>query len=369
MPYLPFSATIAATMGLLGFFAVSCLVSTLLTWGIRHQATKVGVLDTPTNNVRKIHKKPIPLMGGTAVFLAIAITSTLALATNMFDGSFIRGKFLIGLLLAGLVLAIGGALDDRYNLRARYQLIFPTIAALIVIAFGIGIPYITNPFGGIIHLDSIKWTVLWWEGIPYKLTLFADIFAFAWLMGASYTTKILDGIDGLVAGTTVIGAIIIAAVSMSGDIAQPDTALLALIIGGAFLGFLLFNSHPASIFLGEGGSTLAGFLLGTLAIISGGKIATALLILGLPITDVCYTIYRRLRSKKGIASHDRGHLHHRLLDAGLTQRQVVLVYYLVAALFGTSTLLLEGWQKIIAIAAAAAMLPLLLFFAQRYART
>lgn len=357
-------------MVLLGFFAVSCLISALVTWGIRLQATKVGVLDTPNNNARKIHKKPIPLMGGTAVFLAIAITATTALALGAFDGANIRGKFLIGLLLAGLILTIGGALDDRYNLKPRYQLMFPAAAALVVIAFGIGIPYITNPFGGLIHLDTIKWTLLWWDGIPYKFTLFADIFAFAWLMGASYTTKLLDGIDGLVAGTTAIGALIIAAVSISATtIPQYDTALLALIIGGAFLGFLVFNSHPASIFLGEGGSTLAGFLLGTLAIISGGKIATALLILGLPITDVCYTIYRRIRSKKGVASHDRGHLHHRLLDAGLTQRQVVLVYYLVAALFGTSTLLLEGWQKIIAVAATAAMLPLLLLFAQRYART
>ena len=359
------------TIVFLGYFIVALGLAATTTTLIRHLATKAEVLDRPTTGTpsRKIHHKPIPLMGGAAIFLTIAIITTIALLLGHFNGIHIRGKFLIGLTLAGLILTFGGALDDRYNLKPIYQLITPALAILAIVASGIGIPYISNPLStGLIHLDTVSWTVVWWQGIPYKFTLFADVFAFLWIMGATYTTKVLDGLDGLVSGITVIGALIVAAVSMMQDVAQPDTALLAIIISGSFAGFLIFNFNPASIFLGEGGSTLAGFLLGVLAIISGGKIATALLILALPITDTAYTIFRRLKSKSGVANHDRLHLHHRLLDAGLSQRQVVLIYYFVAALFGTSTLILEGPAKIIAIAFAASLLPILIYLTPRFVK-
>jgi len=140
------------------------------------------------------------------------------------------------------------------------------------------------------------------------------------------------------------------------DVAQPDTAILALIVAGAFAGFLLFNAAPASIFLGEGGSTLAGFLLGTLAIISGSKVATTLLVLGLPLFDTAVVIIRRLLQRRSPASGDRSHLHFRLLDLGFSQRQVVLLYYFVAAFFGTFTILLDGWEVTVAAGLVASLL-------------
>jgi len=195
------------------------------------------------------------------------------------------------------------------------------------------------------YLDSIKFTVFTIKGIPYALTLLADLFTLLWLTGMMYTTKFLDGLDGLVSGVTVIGSVIIFILSLSQEVLQADTALLAALVAVVFLGFLFFNWHPAKIFLGESGSLFAGFILGVLAIISGGKIATALLILGVPIFDVLWVIFRRFFEKKSPFLADRQHLHLRLLDIGLSHRQVVLILYTLTTIFGVSALFLQSKQK------------------------
>jgi len=166
-----------------------------------------------------------------------------------------------------------------------------------------------------------------------------------------YTTKLLDGLDGLVSGLGAIGAFIIFLFTITTKYYQPDIGLAALILAGACLGFLVFNWHPAKIFLGEGGSLLVGFLLGVLAIISGGKIAIALLVMGLPILDVAWTIVRRLADGKNpFRFADRLHLHHRLYDLGLGQRRTVLIYYLISTVFGLSALFLQSQGKMLALA-------------------
>lgn len=322
---------------------------------VRRAALRLQVVDKP-KEPRKTHGRIVPLLGGVAVYAGILAAVAAAMAMGVLPGEHIKSKHLIGILAAGFLLILGGALDDAWNLPPRKQIVWPLLAALAVIASGIGITYVTNPFGGQLHLDRIVVPVLEWRGIPYKVTLLADLFSLVWLMGMTYTTKLLDGLDGLVSGLMVIGALIIAAVSLMKEVSQPDTAVLALIVAGAFGAFLLFNFHPAKIFLGEGGSTLAGFLLGTLSIVSGGKIATALLVLGLPIFDAALVVLRRLRERRSPVAGDRSHLHFRLLDLGLTQRQVVLFYYLAAALFGTSTLILRGWEKLVAILALVCLL-------------
>ncbi len=329
---------------------IAFLAAIVVTPMVRATSTRLGIVDRPDGG-RKTHSRPIPLLGGLALFFAIAFTILWALYAGWLPGPHIKEKYLFGLLLATTLLVIGGALDDRFNLRPSRQIIWPILATLAVVASGIGVVYITNPLGGQLVLDRISVVVLWWKGIPYRFTLLADIFTFLWLLGMTYTTKLLDGLDGLVSGITVIGAIIIAVVSITRDVAQPDTATLALIVAGAFLGFLLFNFHPATIFLGEGGSTLAGFLLGTLAIISGGKIATTLLVIALPLFDAAIVILRRMFvERRSPTSADRTHLHFRLLDLGFTPRQVVLFYWFVAALFGVATFVLQGWEKLIVLA-------------------
>jgi UDP-GlcNAc:undecaprenyl-phosphate GlcNAc-1-phosphate transferase len=254
---------------------------------------------------------------------------------------------------------IGGYLDDRYHLKPSRQICFPISAAVIVVAAGIGISYITNPFGGTIVLDQWALTLFSLNGLPYKLVLFADIFTLVWLLATTYTTKILDGLDGLVSGITVIGGSIICILSLTKEVAQPETAVLAAILAGAALGFLVWNWHPAKIFLGEGGSTWTGFMLGTLAIIAGGKIATALLILGIPALDILWAIGRRVFARKSAFVSDRGHLHFRLLDAGFSHRQAVLLLYTLTAVFGSVTLVTRGSQKLYALLVLALVMILL----------
>lgn len=303
---------------------------------------------------RKIHPLPIPLGGGLAIFLAFTLVSwAIALLTPDLFGGFFLPKYLVGITVAGGILIVGGYLDDRFHFTARRQIFFPILAALVTIAVGIGVTYITNPFGGTVDLSHPTWQIFSLNGRSYRLMLFADLFAFAWLLATTYTTKILDGLDGLVAGVTTIGGIIITVLSLTKEVTQPETALLAVILAGAAAGFLIWNWHPAKIFLGEGGSTYTGFMLGTLAIIAGGKIATALLILGIPALDVGWAIIRRLTGKRKATQADRGHLHFRLLDAGLTVRQAVLLLYTVTAVFGSVTLVTRGEQKVYALIALA----------------
>jgi predicted adenine nucleotide alpha hydrolase (AANH) superfamily ATPase len=172
-----------------------------------------------------------------------------------------------------------------------------------------------------------------------------------------YTTKLLDGVDGLVTGISAIGALIIFLFTSTTRYYQPDLAFASLVLAGACLGFLIFNFNPAKIFLGEGGSLFLGYALGVLAIISGGKIAIALLVMGIPILDVAWTILRRLaKGKNPFRAADRQHLHHRLLDSGLSPKLTVLVFYAFAAVFGLSGLFLQSRGKLWALSAMLAFM-------------
>ncbi|MBN1326134.1 undecaprenyl/decaprenyl-phosphate alpha-N-acetylglucosaminyl 1-phosphate transferase, partial [Candidatus Falkowbacteria bacterium] len=310
-------------------------------------ALKLNIIDQP-NLERKIHKTPIPLLGGLAVFLSFGSSLFyFTFFTNFILFDFIVPKYIVGIFLAGLIIIIGGILDDKYDLKAKHQIIFPIIAVLIIIICGIGITHIRNPFGGIINFDNWQYILFWHNGIAYKITFIADLFTFAWLMGMMYTTKLLDGLDGLVSGVTVIGSLIIAFVALGTNVDQSNTALISIILAAAFSGFLLFNFNPAKIFLGEGGSLFAGLMLGTLAIVSGSKVATTLLIMGIPILDVVWVILRRIFSGKAISFADRKHLHFRLLDIGFNQRQAVIFMYCLTAIFGGVSLFFSTYGKLI----------------------
>lgn len=233
------------------------------------------------------------------------------------------------------------------------------MAALIIIVSGIGINYITSPLGGTIELDTVKWQIFSINGLPYHITLFADLFTIAWLLGMVYTTKFLDGLDGLVSGTCVIGSLVLFFLSLRPEVMQPETAMLCVILAGVAAGFLIFNFHPAKIFLGEGGSTFIGFTLGTLAIISGGKIATALLCMGLPVLDVVWVIARRVITKKSPLKGDRKHLHFRLLDIGFSHKRAVLFLWFLSACFGITALFLKSRGKLIALGVLALIMIIL----------
>lgn len=325
-------------------FFISLALAAGLTILVKKAAISMNILDVPdkTGSGRKIHQQPIPLLGGIAIFLAYFIL-LFAFAPHFLSGN-LRLSHLISFFIGGLIIIIGGALDDKYNLPPKKQIIFPLLAILAIIFGGVEIGKITNPFGGG-YIDLSPLAIIG----PFLIAV--------WLLGMMYTTKLLDGVDGLVTGISAIGGFVIFLFTTTTRYFQPDIAFASILLAGAAFGFLIFNWHPAKIFLGEGGSLLLGYILGVLAIISGGKIAIALLIMGIPILDVFWTILRRLVSGKNpFRSADKKHLHHRLLALGFGQRGTVLLFYTLALLFGLSGLFLQSRGKFLALIALVAIM-------------
>lgn len=330
-------------------FTLSLILSAFATKEVMKAAFRFDVLDKPDkeNAERKIHKKAIPLLGGLAIFVSFFFV--LAIFSEKFLAGALNLNHLSGFAIGALILVVGGTLDDKFNLKPSRQIIFPILAIVSVIAGGVEISQLSNPFGETINLS------VWFFISPLLIS--------AWLMGMMYTTKLLDGVDGLVSGISLIASLIIFLFTVSAKYYQPDIALASAILAGTILGFLIFNWHPAKIFLGEGGSLLLGYILGVLAIISGGKIAIALLIMGIPILDVFWTIIRRLlKGKNPFKFSDRQHLHHRLLDLGLNQRQTVLVFCGISFIFGFSALFLQSKGKFFALLLLAFLMFLAVIF-------
>ena len=315
-------------------FFLSLIFSVIFTLIVKKLALYFKIVDKPDdkNTGRKIHTKPIPLLGGVAIFVAYFLVLFL-LAGKFLSGN-LHYSHLIGFFVGALIIIIGGILDDKYNLKPYQQIIFPLLAIAAVIIGGVEITKITNPYGSPFDLKIVSYLS------PLLISF--------WLLGLMYTTKLLDGVDGLVSGVSGIGALIIFLFTLTTRYYQPDIAFASVALVGATAGFLIFNWHPAKIFLGEGGSLLLGFILGVLAIISGGKIAIALLVMGIPVLDVAWTILRRLLGGKNpFRFADRKHLHHRLLDLGLSQRKTVLIFYALSLTFGLSGLFLQSRGKFI----------------------
>jgi UDP-GlcNAc:undecaprenyl-phosphate/decaprenyl-phosphate GlcNAc-1-phosphate transferase len=350
-------------MSYLLLFIISFLISLAFCLLIKKFAIKFDVTDKPGED-RKIHKKPIPLLGGVGVYLALLSIVLLYFFfapqswPNITD-LHVTQAHLFGILFAGLFLVIGGALDDKFNLKPSQQIIWPILSVLAIICSGIGVDKITNPFGGFIYLDQWKIYLFMIDGSPKYFTVWSDLLTFVWLLTTIYTTKFLDGLDGLVSGMTSIGSLIIAILSLFFFINYP-TVLLAIIASGVFAGFLVLNFNPAKMFLGEAGSTFAGLMLGVLAIISGAKVATAVLIMGLPILDAVWVIFRRvLVEHKSPFKADRKHLHFRLLDAGFSQRQAVAIIWTISVIFGVTALFLQSQQKLIGLGMVALVMIIL----------
>lgn len=327
-------------------FIISLFLTIIFTLLIKKIAWRFKIIDDPSlSPQRKIHQQPVPLLGGIAIFTAFFLTLLIVKEIGWWPiKSHILNKNLWGFFFASCVLMIGGFLDDKYKLKPRQQIIFPLLASLIVIIFGIGIRYINNPFGhGYLHLDSVRLEIMRWQGMPLYFTWLTDIFTLVWLMVLMYSTKLLDGLDGLVSSISFVGFLIIFALCALTKFLQPDVGILSLIVAGSFLGFLFFNFHPAKIFLGESGSLFAGFTLGLLAIISGGKIATALMVVGIAVIDLLWIFIKRLLiDRKSPFSGGVDHLHFRLLNLGWSQKKIVLFYSLIAFGFGLISLFIPS---------------------------
>lgn len=324
-------------------FIFSGILTFLLTPLIIRFAVRLKLVDDPKTRFHPAHthKGVIPRAGGAALFLGICIPSLIFLPMT---------KLLGGIFIGALLLVIVGLFDDYRDVNPYIRLTTNAIAALIVIIMGAGIPYITNPFtGGILALDT--WRVSFDILGPHSILVWADIFAFIWIMWTMNIVGWSAGIDGQMPGFVAISAIVLGTLSLRFSLHDPTQTLItifAFIIAGAFSGFVPWNFYPQKIMPGYGGKTLAGFLLAILGILSYGKLGTALLVLGIPMIDAVYTLMRRIGKKRSPVWADRGHLHHRLLDIGWGKRKVALFYWGVSAILGTIALSVTSQQKLFA---------------------
>jgi len=310
-------------------FFISLLLSLFLTPLVRKFCIRVGLTDSDRER-RKIHKGPMPRLGGIAFFLAFIITSLLTILysyyyTNQLTGE-INTYFLILAISAGAFCI--GLIDDIFKLRARFKFLLQIILAVIVYVIGfritkISFPLLTNALN--LGILSLPVTVVWYVAITNAFNL-------------------IDGVDGLAAGLAVIAAVVMAILAMiTGHVLE---ACVLIILAASLLGFLRYNFNPASIFMGDAGSMFIGFTLALLSVTSSLKASAALvifipfLVLAIPLLDTTVAFFRRFLINRNVFKPDREHIHHKLLDKGLSQKKVAFILYGAAAVLGLYSLLI-----------------------------
>jgi UDP-GlcNAc:undecaprenyl-phosphate GlcNAc-1-phosphate transferase len=294
---------------------VAMAISFIATPLVKRFAYKIGAVDVPKDD-RRVHEKPTPLLGGLAIYIAFVLVAFFK------KGSISTSEW--GIMAGATIIVIGGILDDKFELKPLIKLAFQLVAAVCLLAADVQIETITNPFGNLIPFFKIGYLY-----VPLSLL---------WIVGLTNAINLIDGLDGLAAGSALISALTILLVAILKD--RFVTASLTAILSGAILGFLPYNFNPASIFMGDTGAQLLGFILAAISIEGAVKSATAIAIavpilaLGLPIFDTVFAMVRRRVNGKPMMQGDRGHLHHRLLDMGLSQRQAVMTMYFISAALG-----------------------------------
>ena len=309
------NAVIAVLFAFLMSFATTPIASVL--------AYKIGAIDVPKDN-RRMHKEPIPRLGGIAIFFSFVVSILLFYGIS---------KFTLSMIAGALVIVIIGILDDVFRIRALYKFFAQIAAAIIVVSQGILIEHI-NFFGTYI-----------------KFGIFAAPITILWIVGLINAVNLIDGLDGLACGISSISAISLLVVTiLIGDL---KVALLMAILAGSCIGFLPFNTNPAKIIMGDTGAMFLGFILSVVSIQGIFKTHAVItfvipfLILGVPIFDTTFAMLRRILTGRHPFSPDRGHLHHRLIDMGFNQKQTVRILYAVSALLGISSAMI-AIQKVLA---------------------
>jgi len=314
-------------------FAAAALVAALTagmgTLAMRAIARKFNIADHPSE--RRINTKPVPRAGGLAVAGAFALIGTLLvifsaqLGLSAGSGSAELTSAGAAALLFGTVIAgVIGLIDDRYDLRARWQIIGQFLIALIPIAFGLRIAFISNPFGA--------GDLLFPDAIALGVTIF-------WTLGMQNSMNFIDGLDGLSGGISLFAAVTLGVIALP---TSPLLAALSFTLAGALAGFLRFNFYPASIYMGTSGILAVAYALAVLALLGTAKVAAALLILGVPIIDALFVIVGRIAAGRSPYTPDESHIHRRLLSYGFSHRGSVLVLYALTAALSVLALLLTG---------------------------
>ena len=321
--------------------SISLVLSWVLTPFVKKLAFQVGAVDRP--NARKVHHKIMPRMGGLAIVIGFMTASLLCMDLT---------RDVAGILLGGVVIATVGILDDMLQLPAKVKLLGQIVAALIPVFFGVRIEWLNNPWGGYFYLDMLT--------IPF--TVF-------WIVSLTNVVNLIDGLDGLAAGVSAIASVTVIMVALQQGL-YPVAVLTAALAGG-IIGFIRYNFNPATIFMGDTGSLFLGYMLACISIFGAVKSATtiALLVpaiaLGLPIMDTAFAIVRRYKNGRPIFSPDKGHIHHRLLAMGFSQRQAVIFMYLISAGLCLAAVLLTEVEGVYAIALLVVLLAVIFIGAKK----
>ncbi|WKV10236.1 MraY family glycosyltransferase [Thermoanaerobacterium sp. CMT5567-10] len=300
-------------------FVVAFVVALMATPAAKKLAYKIGAIDIPKDK-RRVHKKPVPLIGGLAIYLGTILSILLFLPKSQTN---------LGIIAGSTIIVVLGIFDDKYELKAKVKLLGQLLASFVVVLSGVRIDWLTNPFGdGMINIG-----------------VFAIPLSIFWIVGITNAMNLIDGLDGLAAGIASISSGSLFVVSLLNG--RYATALITAAVTGAALGFLPYNFNPAKIFMGDTGAMFLGFILSAVSIQGAVKsaaaiaIAVPILALGVPVFDTAFAIIRRIANKKPIMEADKGHLHHRLLALGLTQKQAVFVMYGVSLFLGLSAILIS----------------------------
>lgn len=312
---------------LVRFILLALIVATLISFGttplVKKMAYKVGAIDVPKDS-RRMHKVPIPRLGGLAIFLGFILSVLLFAEID---------RSTRGILIGSIMIVILGVLDDIMALRALPKFLVQIAAAGVAVYYGNVIQFISNP----VLTSASRYLNLGNWAIPLTIV---------WIVAITNAVNFIDGLDGLAVGVSAISSatLLVTAILVSeGNVAVIMAALL-----GACLGFIPYNMNPAKIFMGDTGSTFLGYILATVSIQGLFKMyaiisfAVPFLILGLPIFDICFAILRRLAKGQNPMHADRGHVHHRLIDMGFNQKQAVAIAYMITAILGLAAVVLTS---------------------------
>ena len=301
---------------------------------------KMGWLVDPkkTPHPAHTHKEPVPKGGGIPILLSILAA---VFITTKVD------SHIMAISVAALIVVIVGVIDDIRSVNPYLRLAVNFLAALIIVLSGIGIDFVTNPFGGIIDLSWPRITVEMWGS--REIWILADLFALLWIPALMNAINWSSGVDGQISGVVTIASIFLGLVSLtySADITQWPVAILAFALAGAFGGFTVYHFYPQKIMPGYSGTTLAGLILAVISILATGKVGTAILLLGVPLIDFVYVIFTRLSKGKSPVWGGQDHLHHKLMQLGWGKRRIALFYWIITTILGVIALNLEARYKLL----------------------
>jgi glycosyl transferase, family 4 len=331
----------AFVYSIVGVTFVICLILTPI---VIKLCRKYNIVDIPKDS-RRVHSKPMPRIGGVAIVTSMLIGFLIYyLLTKDIPSIALNEKFL-GYIIGGLIIATMGLIDDLVNLRARYKFFFQLAAGLVVYYFGIRITGIKIPF---IYPDMIDFA--WWIDLPLTLL---------WIIGVTNAINLIDGLDGLAAGITAISATSFLIIFIATS-ASLEAIIISAVLVGAVLGFLPYNFNPAKTFMGDVSANFLGFTMAVVSILGFAKgytmiaIIAPVLVLGIPIFDTVFAMVRRFLKGQPMLKPDGGHIHHRLIKRGFSQRQAVILLYTITTLLCMLAVLLvaeDFWKLILLILA------------------